>query len=655
MSRISVLICRVGHLRPRIRWKRADSNSVVPVQLARPRDLVPQNQMSPRSCNAVDVLLTLIIGLTGIGIPAGCSQQPLPIDSGTMAQTGPDTLHSDDVTRLLEEPVAATRMETKFRFHEIGVESGFQFQRYDDMRGQRRILEVNGGGVAVLDFDQDGWLDVFMSNGCRLPLAEDTRETPGKLFRNLKNMTFRDCSEGSALRQFGFCFGCAAADANEDGFEDLYVTAVGGNQFWINYGDGTFAEIASRNGTLTGQWGSSAAFADLNADHCLDLYVANYLEESDAHPTLCPEPKSPDGYVGCSPGMFKGVPDTLFLSDGSGGYINASSAAGLESLPGKALGVVICDLGGDCQPEIFVANDGQPNYLLTVELLDPAATAVRGVHLTDQAIAANCALSYEGFAQANMGVAAVDIDRDGARDIFVTHFFGETSTLYRNRTQGEFWIFEDATRISLLGIPSRSKLGFGVAGLDVDNDGWNDLLVANGHVDDRTWFDEEQPFRMTPQVFENQNDGTFRDVSGGAGPYFLKETLGRAVATGDLDRDGRLDVVVSHQLDPSIVLRNDTPASGKSIILRLVGTSHSRTPIGAKVRVIGVDPCLQEQLMGGGSFQAASANEIHLGGLEDRLYDLEVQWPDGKIEVIRGLRNGYWMIRRQEPPCEMKF
>lgn len=547
------------------------------------------------------------------------------------------------------EPAASIRESTRIRFRTLTAASGFEFQRNDDMRGQRRILEVNGGGAAVFDMDADGWLDVFMTNGCRLPQNEDQRRTPGRLFRNAMEMRFDDCSESSRLLQFGFCCGCAATDVDHDGFEDLYLTAVGGNQFWKNNGDGTFTEIAEVTGVRGGAWGASAAFGDVNGDGHPDIYVANYLDVSETAPLLCPEPRSPDGYVGCTPAMFRGVADYLFLSDGGGNWVDASEAIeAAVPFPGKALGVVIADLGGDRRPEIYVANDGQPNFLFTVDVVTGVGSEVRQVRLSECATEASAALNYEGFAQASMGIAAEDFNRDGRTDLFLTHFYRDTNTLYLNRSEPSAGglLFEDGTRISRLGQPSLNLLGFGVSGMDADNNGWNDLLVVNGHVDDRTWFDSEQRYRMPAQMFENCGDGTFREVSAEAGEWFSTPALGRAAAAGDLNRDGRPDAVISNQLDPSVILQNESTSEGKSFVLKLCGKTVPRSPVGVRVQVLGVEPPLWRQLSGGGSYQSAEAQELHLGVVEDREYDLRVEWPDGSVDKCEAVRPGRWLIRQ---------
>lgn len=557
-----------------------------------------------------------------------------------------------------KETAPGVAESTRIRFRTLSAESGFVFQRNDDMRGQRRILEVNGGGVAVFDMDADGWLDVFMTNGCRLPQDQDQRRTPGRLFRNAREMRFEDCSESSRLLQFGFCCGCAVTDVDHDGFEDLYLTAVGGNQFWKNNGDGTFTEVAEVTGVRGGAWGASAAFGDLNGDGHADLYVANYLDVSETAPLLCPESKSPDGYVGCTPAMFRGVADDLYLSDGRGGWVDASEAiSAAVPFSGKALGVVITDLGGDRRPEIYVANDGQPNFLFTVDVLTGGEGDVPRVRLRDCAMEASAALNYEGFAQASMGVAAEDFNRDGSTDLFLTHFYRDTNTLYLNRSVPGAGgvLFEDGTRLSRLGQPSLNLLGFGVSGMDADNDGWNDLLVVNGHVDDRTWFDPEQLYRMPAQMFENCGDGTFREVSTEAGEWFRTPALGRAAAAGDLNRDGLLDAVISNQLDPSVILRNESTPAGSSIVLKLCGRTVPRSPTGVRVQVLGVEPPLWRQLSGGGSYQSAETQELHLGGLEDRAYQLRVEWPDGSVEQCGAVRPGRWLIRQGDGVWEVRL
>jgi hypothetical protein len=532
-------------------------------------------------------------------------------------------------------------------FREVGPESGFVFERYDDLRGLRRILEANGGGAAVTDFDADGRLDAFLTNGCRLPLKEDDGRTRSGLFRNLGGLRFREAADASGLLQHGYAYGCAAGDYDADGFDDLYVTALGPDAFWRNNGDGTFARPSGVLPNDVPQWGSGAAFADLNGDGHLDLYVANYLDESDESPKLCPNPDSPDGYEQCYPAMFSGVGDVLFLSDGRGGFIDATADAGLSGFRGKGLGVVVGDLDGDLRPEVFVANDGEANFLFT----SPAGPAPAGPpedspngrplvpRFVERAPAAGVALNEVGYAQANMGIAAGDYDADGTYDLFLTHFFGDSDTLYANRGGLSF---EDVTRASRVGPASRDRLGWGAAFFDADNDGWLDLFVANGHVDDRTWMSHSEPYRMRPQIYRNGRDGTLVDVSDRSGEYFRHAWLGRGVAVGDLDRDGRQDLVVSHQLAPSAMLRNETAAAGGGLTLRLVGTSSNRDGYGTVVEAVGTKPLQVRQLFGGGSFQSASAPELHLATRPDADLTVRITWPSGRSETHAKLSAGRW-------------
>jgi hypothetical protein len=577
-----------------------------------------------------------LVSLVCLLVAQGCRDQPPPAPSPTTtAATRAATSSTGGARRPRERPAG-----TLPAFRTIARQAGLDFERNDDIHGERRILEANGGGVAMFDFDGDGLLDLYFTNGCRLPLKLDSRSTPGELFRNRGQMHFDRATNASRLVQHGFATGCAVGDYDADGFDDLFVAAFGPGTLWHNNGDGTFIDATASAGIAVNAWSTSAAFADVDGDGNLDLYVANYIAESDETPLRCPNPASPDGYEQCPPAKFEGVDDVLFLSDGAGLLIDATSESGLARR-GKGLGVVISDLDRDGSPEIVVANDGEANFLFTRE---PAAVPDRGsraLRYRECALESGLALCESGFAQANMGIAAGDYDASGTVDLFITTFFGDTNTLYANRGG---LIFHDATRDSRLAATTRNKLGFGTVFLDYDNDGWLDLLVANGHVDDRTWMKHSEPYRMQPQIFRNVGNRTFVDVSEWSGDYFGNTWLGRGLAIGDLDRDGRIDAVVSHQLAPSVALHNDTPTDNQALILRLVGVRSNRNGYGTRVEVVDAEPVIMRELFGGGSFQAALAPEIHLGLGAKRTANVTIHWPSGAVDGPVRLEAGRWLV-----------
>ena len=570
----------------------------------------------------------------------GCAPQP-PKDApkstaipSTEAPVAPTSIKPDQ---------PAPRPGTLLRFRDATRETGLDFTRFDDMRGENRNQEANGGGVAIMDFDLDGQLDLFFAQGCRLPLRTMTKEFSNELFWN-RDGQFVRITGSAGLTAHGFYTGCTVGDTDEDGFPDLYVTAYGHSAMYRNNGDGTFADVTSVSRASVKSWSSSAAFADFNKDGLLDLFVATYVNADDDPPRICQEPRSPTGTTQCSPTLFAALDDVFFVNNGQGEFIDVTQQAGVMSRDGKGLGALACDLTGDGWIDLHVANDTTPSFLYVNDtptgddaLIDGTQTVLP--RLQDRATEFGVATNGEGKITAAMGIAHGDYDRDGWTDLFITNYYLEANTLFRNlEGQG----FADMSTTSRLGPPSRSTLAFGTEFLDVDHDGWLDLMITTGHIEDRDWTKVEK-YRMHPHLFRNERNGRFTDVAATAGPYFTAAWVGRGLAIGDLDRDGDLDTVMAQQLDPSVILLNETPAPRTSVVIKPVGRGRSpRSAIGTRVVATGVSPVLVRDVAGGGSFQSASALELHFGLGDLTHFDqMECTWPDGEVERWRNVTPGY--------------
>jgi len=580
--------------------------------------------------------LTLLAGLL-----FGCNQTSPPTLGPTPTSKSASESRAAGVVKApVDQPASVTASAGRsFAFRNASTDWNLRFMRYDDIGDKHLIQEGPGGGVAAFDYDLDGQLDLFFTQGSRLPRKHVTQGFTNELFRNTG--TLQQVTAPSGMTSWGFHTGCTVGDVDDDGFPDIYVTAYGRSELWHNNGDGTFLQTGESSHAIVDTWATSAALADLNGDGLLDLYVVGYLQADDDPPKVCREPRSPSGSVQCSPTLFPALDDVLFINDGQGGFVDVTIAAGIVGLDGKGLGVVACDLNGDGFMDVFVANDSTPSFLYIRSDPEIRESETLPVHFEERGMEFGVAINGEGKATSAMGIAHGDYDRDGWIDLFVTNFYLEANTLFRN-VDGRGFV--DMSAYSRLGAPSRSTLAFGTEFIDVDHDGWLDLIVATGHIEDRSWLGQE-PYKMRPHLFRNDQNGRFTDVAASAGAYFTSEWIGRGLAIGDIDRDGDLDVVVSQQADPSVLLLNETPAPGTSVVIKPVGRGRSpRSGIGTRVVAKGVSPVLLRDVAGGGSFQSASALELHFG-LKDlpEFEQLECTWPDGQVESWSHVKSGYYV------------
>jgi enediyne biosynthesis protein E4 len=512
-------------------------------------------------------------------------------------------------------------------FHDDAETVGLRFI-YDNGHAGRKPPppEAMGGGVGLLDFDRDGWLDVYLVQGGPFPAGQSASQDGDRLFRNNGDGTFDDVTERSGLATLGrgYGHGVAVGDYDNDSRPDLFVTRWRAYALFHNKGDGTF-EDATASAGLGGDrdWPTSAAFADLDRDGDLDLYVCHYLKYNEINPRRCSHPDSPARHE-CNPLDFDALPDHVFRND-AGRFVDVTEAAGLFESAGRGLGVVAADFDGDDQVDLFVANDMSANYLYRNK---------GGFKFEEVGVVAGAAASAEGGYKAGMGVACGDLDGDGKVDLAVTNYYGESTTFYRNLGGGMFADHSDAIGLSA---PTRLLLGFGIAFADLDCDGRLDVLSANGHViDARPRF----PWMMPLQVLCMSSKGRLVDVSARAGALFHPLHLGRGLAAGDLDNDGRVDALAVCQNEPLVYIHNQTQheLAGHFLVLRLEGSKSNRDGVGATVTVQCGPQRWVATRYGGGSYQSANDPRLHFGlGRAAKVDRVEVRWPTGTIDHFSGL------------------
>ena len=539
--------------------------------------------------------------------------------------------------KTLPSPVSGTPLG--FSFVDVANSSGLNAKTiYGGEHKNRYLLETTGCGVAFYDFDHDDWLDIFLVNGTRLEGFPAGKEPISRLFKNNRDGTFTDITAKSGMTRSGWGQGCCVGDFDNDGLNDLFVTYYGQNILYKNHGDGTFTDVTGKAGLLqkTRRWNSGCAFVDYNRDGLLDLFVCNYID-FDINTAPLPEAAGcayKGIQVACGPPGLNGGANLLYRNNGDGTFSDVSESSGIRNTIGTyALSVVVADLDNDGWPDIYVAND---STAATYYLNQKNGT------FKDEAIEAGVAYSPDGKPQAGMGVAVGDFNRDGLLDIVKTNFAGDTDSLYQNLGDGSF---EDHTYLSGLGVNTR-YLGWGVAFLDLDNDGWLDIFISNGHVYpevDNSHIDS--PYAEHKYVYRNLRNGQFEEITAIAGSGMTAPVPARGCAFGDYDNDGDLDIIVNCVNAKPQLLRCDSSIKRNFIKVRTVGTKSNRSGIGARIIVTAQNepgaktPLRQiDEVRSGGSYFSQNDMRLHFGlDRAQKVDTLEILWPSGRRDVLSNL------------------
>lgn len=518
----------------------------------------------------------------------------------------------------------------KIRFEDFAERVGIHFQYFngdDPVSEGKRMFEYTGGGVAAFDYDMDGWTDLYFTQGSEWPPSRTRTKHLDVLYRNGPEGSAIDATVSANISDGSFGQGVAVGDYDNDGFPDLYVANMDGNRLHKNNGDGTFTEVTESCGLGRHKfWTTSCLLADINGDSLPDVFDVTFLEGDQIFSHIC---RGEDGVArSCAPAGFPAAPDQVYLNRDGGVFEDVSKGHGFEVGDGDGLGIVAADYDRSGKIGLFVGNDGRANHFFT---LQPSSTS--GVPRWEEVgVLSGLAFDDAGAAQACMGIAAGDANGDGLLDLFVTNFYHESNALYVN-LGGSF--FSDRARSTGLREPSWEKLGFGAQFLDADADGWEDLVLTNGHVDDFTH--KQIPYKMASQFFWNRRGRFLEQTASEVGDCFSQLRLGRGLARLDWNRDGRTDFVVSNIGDPAALLINQTQSAGHVIGVRLSGTSGSRDAIGTRVVATLPDRTLERQLTAGDGYQASNERRLEFGLGEATVADFAVHWPGGLVQRFERL------------------
>ncbi|MGB2593228.1 MAG: CRTAC1 family protein [Candidatus Acidiferrum sp.] len=520
-------------------------------------------------------------------------------------------------------------------FSDVTRQAGIRFMHNNGAFGKKYLPETLGPGVAFIDYDNDGWPDIFLVNGMDWPGHGDKHSTP-KLYHNNQDGTFTDVTHKAGLDSVEmYGMGVAVGDYDNDGYDDLFVTAYGQNHLFHNNGNGTFTDVTQKAG-LGGvkEFSTGAAWVDYDKDGKLDLVVANYVQwspETDLYCTLDGKSKS---Y--CTPESYKGTSVRLWHNRGDGTFEDATQKAGLGDPTSKTLGIAVLDYDGDGWPDLLLSNDTQPNKLYR--------NNGNGT-FTEKAVLAGVAFSEDGVARAGMGVDAADYDRSGHPSILITNFANQMLSLYHNEGSG---LFVDEAPQSEIGRDTLLTLGFGCFFFDYDLDGWPDIFVANGHIDpDIQHVQANVKYAMPPHLFRNLGDGKFVEVTKSMGAAFDSPRVARGAAYADVYNDGRLDILMATNGGPAALFRNEASgeAANHSLRVKLVGTKSDRDGIGAKVRVTAGGGTQSQMMRSGSSYLSASELVLTFGlGQREKADRVEILWPSGQADRLSNVGAGQTIV-----------
>jgi hypothetical protein len=528
------------------------------------------------------------------------------------------------------------------RFTDITEKAGITFKHVYSPE-KKYIVESMSGGVALFDYDNDGYLDIYFVNSLTVDLAKSHQKTRSALYHNNGDGTFTDVTDKAGVGDIGFGMGVAVGDYNNDGFDDLYVTCLGPNHLFKNNGNGTFTDVTTKAGVGDPRWSTGAAFVDYDNDGKLDLFVSNYVDFDLNHlpefgqGRTCQFKGVP---VQCGPRGLPGAGDSLYHNNGDGTFTDVSRKAGVSDGNGYyGMGVICSDFDEDGFVDIFVANDSTPNFFYHNNG-DGTFKEIGFVSGT--------AVNESGSEQGSMGVTLGDYDHDGKLDLFITNFDDEYNTLYHNDGHNSFTDVSYAAKVAEVSLP---YVGWGTKFFDYDNDGWVDLFVANGHV-----YPQRDHYRQREFLFHNNRNGTFSEVANEVGSTLMEERVGRGAAFGDIDNDGDVDVVINNLDGSPQLLRNEGGNANNSVLIKTIGVKSNRDGIGARVKVVSGDLAQIDEVRSGGSYLSQNDLRLHFGLEQRTKIDLiEVRWPSGVIDKITNLSaNKIFTIKEGKGVVEQK-